>query len=148
MQPSVEVVASIVVGEAGMIRHYVEFTFPGTFFCETTVESIASRDAEIVLPPRAFAYRLFDREEVDADGETLKGQPKNFGPRHFRGAVLTLEDVKREYPQHGILIGNMECNGYARVCRCQPHGNFVPMEPEDVVIKESAAPKVESEVAW
>ena len=62
-----------------MLKHYVEFSYPGAFFSEYSSEEIAERKAELVkVPEGAFAYRFYDREEGEVDGETLCGERKNY----------------------------------------------------------------------
>jgi len=61
-----------------MLKHYVEFFYPGSFFSESSFEEVSHRDFDqIVMPEGAFAFHFFDREEVEQDGELLTGKCKN-----------------------------------------------------------------------
>jgi len=102
------------------------------FFSEPHTVEIPSRDAPVELNGRDYSYRVFDREEVTVDGETLKGAPKNFGPRHIRGDIYDAERVRREVPDNDILLSNMRCTGWTHVIKCAQ--GFVPMKEGDVII--------------
>lgn len=119
-----------------MTKHYVEFFYPGVFISETSTKEISNRDAKINLPKGAYGYRIFSREEVVLDGETLYGERKNYSGITYYGKILTLDDVKELEPKdhYEILISNMEINKYDKVVRtiC---GNFQPLDKNDVVVE-------------
>lgn len=118
-----------------MLKHYVQFSYPGAFFSEHSTEEIAERNAELVkVPEGAFAYQFYDREEVEVDGETLRGECKNYSGFTYFGKAYTLEEVKSEFPQYTTLISNMECNGWNKVVRTR-RGNWQPIEEGDIVIE-------------
>jgi hypothetical protein len=120
-----------------MLKHYIEFCLPGVIVAETTVRPIASREAKVEWPKNAFCYRIFDREEVEQNGETLRGEPKNYGPRVIRGEVWPLERIKREMPGREPLTSNIEHN-YPRTkaaVKCAT-GNWIGLEPGDQVVSE------------
>lgn len=117
-----------------MLKHYVEFSFPGAFFSEYSVKEVAERNPELItVPEGAFAYRFFDRIETVVDGETLTGERKNFSPFTYFGTAYTLEEVKAQFPEYTILISNMECNGWNRVVKTL-RGNWQPLGEGDTVI--------------
>ncbi|MCL2354831.1 MAG: hypothetical protein FWC68_02955 [Oscillospiraceae bacterium] len=116
-----------------MRRHYVEYFYPGIFLSESSVEEVSHRDFDrIVMPERAFAFSFFDREEVEQDGETLVGKPKNISPKCYEGKVYTLDEVKKAFPEAETLIFNMEANGWERVVKTI-RGNWQPLEEGDCV---------------
>lgn len=115
-----------------MTKHYVEFYYPGSFFSETDVKPIKSRDAKITLPERAYAYRIFDREEIKSGRETLVGKPKNYSPRYIKGEKYDLERVKNEVPDSLILQSNMRGNDWKYVIKCR-QGFIEPWEG-DVIL--------------
>lgn len=118
-----------------MLKHYVEFSYPGAFFSEHSIKEIAERKPELVNAPEdAFAYRFYDREEVEVDGELLCGERKNFSAFTYFGKVYSLEEVKAEFPQYTTLINNMECNGWNKVVRTR-RGNWQPLGEGDIVIE-------------
>lgn len=118
-----------------MTKHYVEYIYAGSFVSETGTEEIPSRDQSITLPKGAYAYRIFDREEIEQSGEILKGSPKNYGPRHIKGDVYDLERVKREVSDNQILLSNMQSNGWPNVIKCRQ--GFIPAEEGDVLLSSN-----------
>jgi hypothetical protein len=122
-----------------MLKHYVEFYYPGTFVAETETREVASRDVPPDDVPRgAYGYRFFDREEVEQDGETLRGERKNWSPTTFYGHEYTVEQLKAEFPSERILISNVEGNGYKRAVRTD-RGWWQQLSDGDVVLPARAS---------
>lgn len=117
-----------------MTKNYVTFLFPGSLFPEETVKEIVFGMPEI--PKGCFAYYLWDREEVVLDGETLYGKPKNITGRYYFGKELSLDEVKRLYPDAKTLHFNMQANKYKTVVRTRC-GNFQPLEEKDTIVSET-----------
>jgi hypothetical protein len=115
-----------------MTKHYVEYTYAGCFCSESSVKEIKSRGQKINLPDGAYAYHIFDREEVVQNGEKLTGKPKNYSPRHIKGEVYNMERVEREVKDNSILLFNMKNNKWRKVIRCRQ--GFIPIEKGDVFI--------------
>lgn len=115
-----------------MIIHYIEFVYAGSFLSETIPVRISKREFKDPLPQGAYAYSFFDQEEVEIDGEVLKGPPKNRSVRYIKGDVYDLEQVKAEIPDSRILISNMENNGYDKVVKCSQ--GFIPLNKTDILI--------------
>ncbi len=96
------------------LKHYVEFFFEKNLanFCyENSVKKIESRDSEIILPENAFAYRIFDRQEAKAkNGEVLKGQPINYSGKFYIGRLISLEEIKKEFPYEKSLVDVVKRN--------------------------------------
>jgi len=113
-------------------KTYIELLSPGTLFAETFTKEVATRRDPTELPPGVFAWRFFDRTQVQLNGETLTGKPHNFSGYTYIGEKFTLEQVKRRFPDAQILIFNMEANGWTTVVRTQL-GNFCPLEDGDRV---------------
>lgn len=117
-----------------MLKHYVQFSYPGVIVNEYEVKEVEKRDAALItVPAGACAYRFFDRTEIILNGEKLVGEPKNFSPLTYLGKAYTLKQVKAEFPESKMLISNMECNGFKRVVRTRC-GNWQPLSEDDVVI--------------
>lgn len=122
-----------------MLRHYVEFFYPGSFVAETEVEEVKSKDAtKIQVPDGSYGFRFFDRQEITAENEkhepeTLYGKPKNYSGVFYFGRIMTLDDVKREMPDATILIGNMETNKWDKVVKTRC-GNFQTFKEEDTIL--------------
>jgi len=94
-----------------MLKHYVELDYPGTFFPETKVKEIASR--EDFQPPFGkglYAFAFFDREEVELNGEKLTSAAKN------------------------RLLDNARINGWDILVLC-PAGNWQPLQEGESLIE-------------
>lgn len=118
-----------------MLKHYVEFMYPGILFSETSETPVKRRDSALVKKPNmSYGFRFFDREETKKNGEILIGRNKNYSSVYFFGGeVYTLARVKAELPNKDILISNMESNGYKRVVKTR-FGQFLPLEKRDRVL--------------
>jgi hypothetical protein len=116
-----------------MLKHYVEFYYPGSFFPETEIREIASRKTKVAAPENCYGYRLFDREEVMQGKERLAGNAKNFSGMTFFGQTMTVADVAKLAGDHSILISNMRCNKWKKVVKTR-RGNFQPVQKGDTVI--------------
>jgi hypothetical protein len=119
------------------IQQYIEFYFPGAFVSETEVHPVASRNAPVVMPLGAYAYRFFARQEAEMNGEILRGKAHDHSPMTYFGKALTLDEVKALDGDYRILISNMECNRWNRVVRTV-RGNFQPLLDGDVVLSPPA----------
>ena len=117
-----------------MLKHYVQYLFPGILFDEYIEEEIADRNAALVsVPNSAFGYRFFDKTEIVFCGEKLVGESKNFSPTTYFGTVYTLEEIKRQFPEYQTLIDNMEANDWNQVVRTRT-STWKPLKEGDVVI--------------
>lgn len=115
-----------------MIKHYVEFYYPGIIVADTSVCSIESRDQKIDMPKGAYGYRFFDREEIEtSEGETLRGDRKSISALHVFGKKLNLEEAK-QLPRSEILVSNMRANGWKYVVKTDL-GNIIEFREEDVL---------------
>lgn len=98
-----------------MTQTYIEYMYVN-IFPESASEKVSDRTVPKELPKRAFAFRFFEKTEMQANGETLIGQPKNYSGWHYEnGEVLTVNEVKKKYPDKNILISNMENNNIEKV---------------------------------
>ena len=106
-----------------MLKHFVEFSYPGIIFSDYSHEEIAERKPELVtVPKEAFAYRFFDQVQTVVEGELLTGERKNYSRYTYFGKVYTLEEVKKEY---GIVSKNnlteLQEKSYDAVVLAVPH---------------------------
>jgi len=118
-----------------MIKHYVQFDEPGSFFPESTTRKVSKRiPAELEnIPEYTFALNFFDRSEIITKGETLKGKPKNDSIRILFGKKYTLEQLKEQgYSEKDALFRNIE-NSFPFAVYCLP-GNWQPAEENDIVL--------------
>lgn len=117
------------------IERYVEFVYPGILFGDTSTARI-EQDADIVIPDGAVGYRTFEQTATVVDGETLRGERANYSGWTYIGRRMTLDDVKREWPDAQTLIRNMEGNGWLTVCALG-NGQAYPLSERDSVISRS-----------
>lgn len=109
-----------------MLKHYVEFLYPGLIVSESEEREVPSRDYKDLkkIPKNCFGFRFFDRVENTVDDEILYGQNKNYSKMYYPKAnKYSLSEVKEQFPDHNILISNMKNNGWKYVVRTR-HGNF------------------------
>lgn len=120
-----------------MIKHYIEWFYPGTFVSESQGSEVATREAPTERPNGTYGYRFYSRSEVELDGEQLVGARKDISPMTFYGKEFTLEQVRalpEDWPgQNSILISNITRNGYERMVRTV-RGNWQLLDPADVVV--------------
>lgn len=116
-----------------MRKQYIRWFYPGAFVSDT-VDLELQPDQPITPPERAFGFQTFSREEVELDGEVLKGKPKDFSPMTYYGKAYTLEEVRRLPDVTKILIQNMTINGWPRIVRTSK-GRLYPLNKGDVVLE-------------
>jgi hypothetical protein len=114
---------------------YVEHSFRGSLFSETSFVEVDERDPEEVknnLPQYAFSFRFYSRTEAIIDGEKLVGKHKDKSSTYYpNGKVWTTQeliDAKKE----DTLIANCENNG-GKVVECNM-GNWQIFEENDQII--------------
>lgn len=107
-----------------MIKHFVIFYSPGTFFHEQTEKPIDSWDVEQAkqmartiterydATPFAFQFSTRKRGPKDLDSKEVKRS----GYYYLGGKIETLAEIKkRNAPDERILVRNMENNEWDRV---------------------------------
>jgi hypothetical protein len=107
-----------------MVKHFVTFVSPGTFFTEESTKDIPDWDINLAIEmsrnikerygatPFAFYFTTRERKWDDFDSkQTAKSHMYFLG-----GKIKTLEEVKAENnPDNRILISNMECNHWDKI---------------------------------
>lgn len=119
-----------------MKKTFVQFAYPGIFMSETSEMKISKRDPKLVkIPKGCYAFRFYDQTVVMDGKETLTGKAKNYSGWHYikKSRVMTLTEVKKEFPHEKILIDNMEINKYKKIVKT-PQGNTFPLEKDDVLL--------------
>ena len=120
-----------------MLKHYVEYLYPGILVSETSIVEVAERDVKAVtIPDDCFGFRFFDRTVTVIDGEILTGDRKNVSGWYYQGEKMTLEQVKAIYgsdPKYRILIANMEGNGMGTVVKTK-FGQFLRLYDNDTIL--------------
>jgi hypothetical protein len=116
-----------------MIVRYVEYLHPGLLFSENSYVKFPEGGLT-GKRPHTFGYRLVEREEVEGESGELTGEWKVCSPWTMHGREETVEEIReRADPNERILLSNMECNGYKRVCRTE-YGQAIPLKDDDVVV--------------
>jgi hypothetical protein len=98
------------------IESYITFFFAGSFTADTSKRLVLSLDpAAIEWPESAYAARFSQRDTIDHEGVVFVGKEKDVSKLLYRAGsrVDSLQEIKdREDPHDGILISNMEINGW------------------------------------
>ncbi|MEK7631382.1 MAG: hypothetical protein AAB445_00740 [Patescibacteria group bacterium] len=121
-------------------KTYIEFLYPGVFLNESSTQEIKTRDvSRVKVPKNAYCFKFFDilSLAVKTEGEEvlLTSERINVSPRHYYGGKLyTIAELKREFPNERVLIGNIEGNGYKQAIRCRT-GNWQTFTETDILIK-------------
>lgn len=92
------------------------------------------------LDKGAYGYRYFDIEIIEAEDENgitraFKSEHINVSPWYIYGEEYTLKEIKEKFPEHRILITNMEINRIESVVRTE-FGQFLPVEEDWVILKK------------
>lgn len=127
-----------------MIKHFVIFFSPGTFFSEQTEKPIDSWNVNKAVKmarsikerydavPYGFCFTTRERKDDELDSKEIKRS----GTYFLGGKVLTLMDIKkRNNPEDRILISNMEGNKWGKVVEnCNSWKVVQPLRKGDKVI--------------
>ncbi len=121
-----------------MLKHYVEFLYPGIFFVDTSIREVKTRNYKNLqrIPKGCFGFRYFDKEEIKKSGEILEGRKKNISGTYYFGEVYPINRIKKEYPKERILIGNIERNSRTKTAIKTRCGNWQIFSKGDRIIKE------------
>lgn len=121
-------------------KTYIEFLYPGAFFTESSTQEVKTRDvSRAKMPKNAYGFKFFDilsmAAKVDGKQVQLTSERINVSPMHYYGGkVYTVAELKREFPNKHVLIGNIEGNGYKKAILCRT-GNWQVFDKTDVLIK-------------
>lgn len=109
-----------------LVKPFVTFYSPGSFFAEMTTKEIASWDVELAKKmageiverhgarPYGFRFIKRSRREDELDSRIVEESPFYF----LGGKIETIEEIRaRNDPDEKILLGNMESNGWDRIWR-------------------------------
>lgn len=96
----------------------IEFVAPGSFVAETwRVASTETDPARVEFPENAYAFRMYEREDVVDDGVRYKGIEKQIGPLwyHPHSHIQGIEEVRKDPRATSTLIQNMEINKWPEI---------------------------------
>ena len=114
-----------------MKKTFVTIFYPGVFVSETSEKEVTDREWSPDPKSLVYAWRFFDKEYADVNGEALMGKPKNFSPTYYYGTELTAaEAISQGNP---IAKANIEINRYKRVVKTKS-GQMFPIEENDIVV--------------
>ena len=127
-----------------MLKHYVEYLYPGILFSiskafkpNSSFSEISERDvSKVSISENCIGFRFFDRTETVLDGEILICHRKNISGWYYKGEKMTIEQVKETYGNDDnfrIIISSMECNDVEFVVKTR-FGQFIPLHYKDEVI--------------
>jgi hypothetical protein len=100
-----------------VIKHFIEYYYPGIFFAEDSSEEIENRDSNywethVKFPKNCFAFRFFDQEVTEGVSGNLYGQRHNYSGMFYNGGqVYTTKELERDFPNEKILIANSISRG-------------------------------------
>lgn len=116
---------------------YVQFHTLGLVFGESWNEPIASTDPlKIEWPESAYAFNIFQRDDVIDGDKEYRGEAVQVGPRYYHpdSKVETLSEVEARLPNEQILLGNMRGNHWASIIWTR-WGNWLqPFEPDKMEV--------------
>lgn len=134
-----------------VIKHYVAFDSPGTFFCETTKQPISAWDSELAC---AMAQKIEERYGAKPfrfyfttvqttnpvklnDGTELRVEEKQTarsGSYYLGGVIKRYEEIPDD-AAHTILRSNMRGSGWWIVCETTtPWRSVNEFETEDLQV--------------
>jgi hypothetical protein len=115
-------------------RTYVEFMQPGILFPNSYTEEVQDRGIDNIKPgPNVYAFRFYDYDTAEVNGETFSGKRHNNSGFYFVGGALYEIDDLPNTPEFDILRSNMQNNDYSRVIRCRT-GNWLPFGADDTIL--------------
>lgn len=117
-----------------MIKHYVEFCYPGIIVSETSSKECDNRNhLQIEFPEGSDGFRFFDREVKEGKTGELVGKRHNISGWYYRGIVKTQADIVYEQPD-SILAKNMVNNKIEKVLM-SIHGQALGLNEDDTVLR-------------
>jgi hypothetical protein len=91
-----------------MIKHYIEYLYPGILFAESSDKEITERKL-YSFPEACFAYRFYDIETSEGEHGTLVGPRFNLSGYYYNGGqIYTPAEVEQNFPDEKTLISNVQ----------------------------------------
>jgi hypothetical protein len=117
---------------------YIEYFMPGAIVSENYTKIIEpymrNHPENLVVPDGVYGFRFFDREEIEQDGEILRGPSKNQSGMYYIGTIHDYMEVLTWDPkEYGTLESNMRINEWEKVVKTK-YGQFFPLEKDDRVL--------------
>lgn len=117
-----------------MLKHFVEFLYPGAQG-SSQFKEVEERDAKtITVPVEASGYRFYD-QEYDIEKQELIGEKKNYSGCTYYGKVYTFEELKKEHEKNIDILFNMLLNECEKIVKTRT-GHWAKLQRWDTVIEE------------
>ena len=97
------------------MSYWVEFYYPGLLMADTDTKIVKTLDPyKVKWPERAYAFRMYQREDIMRKGKRYAGKTEQIGPEYWHpdSSIQTLEQVKANPNGTKILVDNMICNSW------------------------------------
>jgi hypothetical protein len=99
---------------------WIRFFSPGSFVSNETdvvVNDIFTQACDIEFPDNAYAFKVFEREDVVDGDSTFHGKPKQIGKTYYHpdSFVRTAGQIESMDGDWKILLSNMRCNDWEYV---------------------------------
>lgn len=118
------------------VATFVRFYYGGKFGNRYTVLSVDDRDPRrITVKDGAYAFHFFDVElTFPSDSANSTSKETRQSSKYFvAGRVMTLEEVRREFPSEEELLFNLRSAGCSAVLMTKS-GDFYPFDPSTCVL--------------
>jgi len=116
-----------------MIVEYIEWLYPGSFFAESSTEPVPNRERPREIPENANGYRFFSRQEIESQGEVLRGKNTNYSGWTYFGEEYDHDALNELGEDYNILKSNIISNGYRAAVKTI-NGNWYPLHDNDRVV--------------
>jgi hypothetical protein len=119
-------------------KHFVTFYYPGALVGESCTREIDKRDPRKALDYKAskgsygFCFYSVNYVGLD-DGEYKSEKFEQTGTFFIDGELLTLKQIKKNFPGEYTLIANMEGNRWKEIIKTNV-GWFLQFGKDDLII--------------
>lgn len=125
-----------------MIKHFITFYSPGTFFSETTQKEIdnwsidKAKELAYTMYPIPYGFRFSTVEKTGSGWNVITTIKAKSAMYFLGGQIKTLADIEAENdPKNKILISNMKGNGWDKVVVNTNSWKVTqPFEKDDLVV--------------
>lgn len=101
-----------------MKKTYVEIWYPSPLASKTEVRLVDDRDStKFQAPENCFGYRFFDREVIFPGDEPVLGKPQNYSGMFYFGKIVSIEDIKEEFPNSDNLVKLLQAFGWNKIIK-------------------------------
>lgn len=102
-----------------VMSYWLTFWAPGTIVGESWNKKLTEFPdvKKVEWPDNAYAFTVWQREDLFVDGTRYQGDPEQIGPMYYhpKSKIETLEEVKKNPYKGFALVRNMECNHWDKI---------------------------------